>query len=61
MTDIALDAIVQHVANGKFYKVRSVSKTRAVCRPCSRTGGLPPVGSRATAIEFKKSDLKPAQ
>lgn len=27
------DMIVRHVGNGKVYRVRSVSKTKAVCQP----------------------------
>lgn len=56
---IAPDMIVRHGANGRYYRVRSVSRTRAVCCPCTKTGLPPASGQRATAVEFDQSDLVP--
>ena len=55
---ITADAIVKNVVNGRYYKVRSVSLTKAVCRPCTRTGKPPAPALRAVAVEFKLENLR---
>lgn len=52
------DAIVRNVVTGRTYKVRSVSKTRAVCWPMTRSGKKPAAGMRAVAVEFKQENLQ---
>lgn len=55
---LAPDEIVRHVGNGRYFKVRSVSRTKAVCWPCNKAGKRR-VGS--TAIEFDQAKLEPVQ
>jgi hypothetical protein len=57
-TTIEPDAIVRNTINGRTYKVRSVSKTKAVCWPMTKTGKKPASGMRATAVEFKQENLQ---
>lgn len=57
-TAIEPDAIVRNTVNGRIYKVRSVSKTKAVCWPMTKTGKRPAAGMRAVAIEFKQDNLQ---
>ena len=57
-TQIEPDAIVRNVVNGRTYKVRSVSATKAVCWPMTKTGKRPAAGMRAVAVEFKQENLQ---
>ena len=52
------DMIVRNIVNGCYYKVRSVTNTKAVCRPCTRTGKPPRSGRRTVAIEFNQASLR---
>lgn len=52
------DDIVEHVPSGVYYRVRSVSKTKAVVNVCTKTGKPPAPGRRAIAIEFEQSKLR---
>lgn len=51
------DMIVRNVVNNGFYRVRSVSRTKAVCWPCNRNGKRF-VYMGGTAIEFKQENLR---
>lgn len=57
MDTIEPDAIVQHATRGDYWKVRSVSRTKAICRPCTKTGKPPQPSRRSVAIQFDKSRL----
>lgn len=51
------DMIVRNTVNGRFYRVRSVSRTKAVCWPCNKAGKrLPWMGG--TAVECKQENLE---
>ena len=52
------DMIVKNVVNGQFYRVRSVSNTKAVCHPCTRKGNKPGAGRNALAFEFELERLR---
>lgn len=51
------DMIVRNVVNKRLYRVRSVSRTLAVCWPCNRSGKrYKHLGG--TAIEMKQENLR---
>ena len=55
---IAPRDIVQNIVNGAYYRVRSVSRAKAIVRPCGPRGGKPEPGRRAVAVECKLNNLR---
>jgi hypothetical protein len=58
MTELKKDMIVRHKENGKHYRIRSVSRTKAVCVSCKKDGSPPGVGFRTVAIEYDIKKLE---
>lgn len=57
MSNIENDDIVQNTVNNQFYRVRSTTRLRAICRPCTQTGQAI-AGRRNSHIEFDLKNLK---